>query len=150
MKRRRGVDTNVLIYAHIPELPQHKVVGSYLLNQLAQDDVTLFVTPGILHEFVHVITDSRRFEPPVAMKDALAAARSYLNRTNVECLSTDQPSLVSAFELMERHRLGRKRIADALFAASLLNQGVRELITCNMDDFRIFEELTLVDPRAEG
>lgn len=145
---RRGIDTNVLIYAHMAESPQHKVVRSYLLDQLAQDEVTLVVTPGILHEFVHVITDGRRFNPPVAMKDALAVARGYLDSANIECLSVDESSLIQAFELLERYQLGRKRIADTLFAASLLNQGVRELITCNLDDFRIFKELTLFDPRG--
>jgi predicted nucleic acid-binding protein len=150
MRQRRGVDTNVLIYAHIPESPHHEVVRRYLSNQLAQEEVTLVVTPGILHELVHVVTDGRRFEPPVAMKDALAVARTYLNRTNVECLSVDQSSLLRAFELLERYQLGRKRIADTLFAASLLDQDIRELITCNLDDFRVFEELTLIDPRIEG
>jgi predicted nucleic acid-binding protein len=145
---RRGVDTNVLIYAHMPELPQHELVRSYLLDQLAQDDVTLVITPAILHEFVHVVTDARRFSPPVAMPDALAVARGYLDRTNVECLNVDERAIVSAFDLLERHQLGRKRIADTLFAASLLNQGVRELVTCNVADFQIFEELTLIDPRS--
>jgi predicted nucleic acid-binding protein len=145
---RRGVDTNVLIYTHI-ELPQYELVRGYLLDQLAHDDVTLVVTPVILHEFVHVVTDARRFSPPVAMPDALAIARGYLDSTNVECLSVDERAIVSAFDLLERHQLGRKRIADTLFAASLLNQGVRELITCNVADFQIFEELTLIDPRAK-
>jgi predicted nucleic acid-binding protein len=145
---RRGVDTNVLIYTHI-ELPQYELVRGYLLDQLAHDEVTLVVTPVILHEFVHVVTDARRFSPPVAMPDALAIARGYLDSTNVECLSVDERAIVSAFDLLERHQLGRKRIADTLFAASLLNQGVRELITCNVADFQIFEELTLIDPRAK-
>jgi predicted nucleic acid-binding protein len=104
------------------ELPQHELVRSYLLDQLAHDDVTLVVTPAILHEFVHVVTDARRFSPPVAMPDALAIARGYLDSTNVECLSVDERAIVSAFDLLERHQLGRKRIADTLFAASLLNQ----------------------------
>jgi predicted nucleic acid-binding protein len=146
---RRGVDTNVLIYSHIAEMPHHGTVRRYLLNQLSQDGATLVVTPGILHEFVHVVTDGRRFDPPVAMKDALALARGYLTGTNVECLSMDERSLARAFVLLERYQLGRKRIADTLFAACLLNQGVRELITCNVDDFRIFEELILLDPRVE-
>src|SRR5882724_5292696 len=101
---RRGVDTNVLIYAHISESPQHEAVRSYLLGQLAQDDVTLVVTPNILHEFLHIVTDARRFDPPVPMTDALAVARSYLDRANVECLSVDELSLVSAIDLLERHQ----------------------------------------------
>ncbi|HSG39732.1 MAG TPA: hypothetical protein VLE27_08860, partial [Thermoanaerobaculia bacterium] len=75
---RQGVDTNVLIYAHMAEMPHHEVVRGFLFDQLSRDDVTLVVTPGILHEFVHVVTDGRRFDPPVAMEDALALARGYL------------------------------------------------------------------------
>jgi toxin-antitoxin system PIN domain toxin len=147
---RRGVDTNVLVYAHISQSPQHEAVRSFLLGQLAQDDVTLVVTPIILHEFLHIVTDARRFDPPVPMTDALAVARGYLGRANVECLSMDERSLVIAFDLLERHQLGRRRIADTLFAATLLNHGVRELITCNKTDFQIFEELTLIDPRVQA
>jgi predicted nucleic acid-binding protein len=146
---RRGVDTNVLIYAHMTELSQHEGIRSYLIDQLAQEDVTLVVTPGILHEFVHVVTDGRRFDPPVAIKDALAVARGYLNRMNVECLSIDERTIARAFNLLERHQLGRKRIADTLLAAALLDHGVGELITCNLADFQTFKELTLIDPQAE-
>ena len=145
---RRGVDTNVLIYAQMPGLPDHVEVRSFLVDQLAHDGVTLVITPAILHEFVHVVTDSRRFDPPVSMSEALAVARVYLEHANVECISLDAQTTVRAFELIERHRLGRKRIADTLFAAALLGRGVQELITCNPDDFRIFEGLTLVDPRS--
>ena len=146
---RRGVDTNVLIYALMPGMPYHATVRSFLVDQLARDEVTLVITPTILHELVHVVTDGRRFDPPVSMNDALAVARMYLEHTNVECISVDAQAAAGAFKLIERHRLGRKRIADTLFAASLLDHGIHELITCNPDDFGIFDELTLVDPRGE-
>lgn len=145
---RRAVDTNVLIYAHIPSFAEHEVVRAFLLRQLRQQDVRLVVTPGILHEFVHVITDSRRFEPPVKMSEALALARLYLERTNVECVCTDEKTLLQAFELMEEHRLGRKRIADTLLATVLLQNGVSEIITCNPSDFKPFGDLQVLDPRG--
>ena len=104
---RRGLDTNVLIYAHIPESPHHQKVRSFLLDQLSNEDVTLVITPVILHEFVHVVTDSKRFSPPVSMTDAMAVARVYLDHTNVECISLDGSAVVNAFALIERHGLGR-------------------------------------------
>ena len=66
---RRGLDTNVLVYAHVAALPEHGVVREFLAGQLARRDVTLVVTPSVLHELVHVVTDPRRFEPPVAMSE---------------------------------------------------------------------------------
>jgi predicted nucleic acid-binding protein len=144
---KRGVDSNVLIYAHIPAFSEHAPVKHFLKEQLAQEDTVLAFTPAILHEFVHIVTDRRRFEPPVEISEAIAIARLYVDRANTECLSVVESDLTDAFELIERHRLGRKRIADTLFASTLLRNGVTELITCNPDDYRPFDGLTVVDPR---
>jgi predicted nucleic acid-binding protein len=143
-----GVDTNVLVYAHMASLAEHAAVKASLKRLLDRRDVTLAVTPGVLHEFVHVITDARRFDPPVAMAEALALSRLYLGRANVDCLATDTAALVDALALVEEHNLGRRRLADTLFAATLLRHGVRHLVTCNPGDFAVFTGLQLVDPRT--
>jgi len=145
---KRAIDTNVLISAHLPAMPEHQRVRAFLLAQLRSPSNTMIVTPNILHEFVHVITDAKRFTPPVAIVEALAIARLYLDRSNVECLAPDEADLRAAFDLMERHRLGRKRVADTLLAATLLRHGIAEIITCNPRDFEVFQTLRIVDPRA--
>ncbi len=149
---KRGLDANVLVYAHMASLPEHGVVRGYLEGQLGRRDVTLVLTPSVLHEFVHVVTDPRRFDPPVAIGEALALARLYLGRANVECLATDAEAIGAAFDLVDRHQLGRKRLADTLLAATLLRYGVRQLVTCNQADFEAFSGLGLIDPRrgSEG
>jgi predicted nucleic acid-binding protein len=144
---KRGLDTNVLVYAHVAALPEHAAVREFLAGQLARRDITLFVTSSVLHEFVHVVTDPRRFEPPVTMSEALALARLYLGRANVACVPTDAQALAETFDLVERHRLGRKRLADTLLAVTLLRHGVRQLVTCNRADFEVFSSLQLLDPR---
>ncbi len=144
---KRGLDTNVLIYAQMPGFEAHSEVRRFLLEQLEIPDLTLIVTPGILHEFVHVITDGRRFDPPVTMAEALAVARLFLGRSNFECIGASETILFEAFDLLEHHGLGRKRIADTVLAATLLHHGVSELITCNPKDFEVFDHLDLIDPR---
>jgi toxin-antitoxin system PIN domain toxin len=144
---KRGIDTNVLIYAHVPKFDEHAAVRRFLLGELADSERILVVTPMVLHEFVHVVTDGRRFEPPVKMAEALALAQEYLGRPNVECASVDEPSVREAFRLLEHHRLGPKRIADTLLVATLLRAGVREIITCDPKDFAIFENVVTIDPR---
>ena len=145
---KRGVDTNVLVYAHIPAFEEHRPVRRYLLDQLADERVTLVVTAGVLHEFVHVVTDGRRFDPPMTMGEALAVARLYLTHSNVECAATDEAAVARALELVERYGLGRKRLADALFAGTLLHHGVGEVVTCDPRGFANFEELRRIDPRT--
>ena len=146
---RRGVDSNVLVYAHIPALAFHAPVRAFLLDQLRRADTRLALTPLTLHEFAHVVTDARRFDPPVAMSEAIAIVRGYLGRSNVECLAVDEKAMMRALDLLEQHQLGRNRIADALLAATFIEQGVSELITCNGADFAVFDGLAVVDPRGE-
>jgi predicted nucleic acid-binding protein len=81
------------------------------------------------------------------MSEAIAVARMYLGRTNTECLTADELVVLEAFDLLERHNLDRKRIADTLLAATLLHHGISELITCNVGDFEGFEGLKVIDPR---
>jgi len=145
---RVGVDTSVLVCAHVASLAEHPAARTFLKGLLDRPDVTIVVTPAVLHELVHVITDPRRFDPPVVMAEALALARLYLGRANVECLATDADALADALALVEKHDLGRRRLADTLFAATLLRHGVRRLVTANPADFAVFSGLQLVEPRA--
>lgn len=142
-----GLDTNVLVHAHLPVLPESETVRANLLSKLGDDHWQIALTAVVLHEFVHVITDQRRFNPPVPMASALALAKGYLARPNVDCLSLDDRALQLALHLLEHHRLGRKRIADTLLAATLLRHGVNSIMTCNPSDFAVFNELEVIDPR---
>jgi len=40
-----GVDTNVLVYAHVAALPEHVAARAFLARLLERRDVTLVVTP---------------------------------------------------------------------------------------------------------
>ena len=146
---RYGLDTNVLIYAHLPVFAESEQVREYLRRGLADDRRRFSLTALVLHEFVHVVTDARRFDPPVAMAEALEIARSYLNRTNVECLPVDEGSVRLALDLLDAHALGRRRIADTLLASTLLRHGVTAIVTCNPVDFARFDGLAVVDPRRD-
>jgi predicted nucleic acid-binding protein len=132
---RHAVDTNVLVYAHLPGFDEHQTARRFLFAKLDRADTTLVVTPFILHEFLHIVTDPRRLEPPLAMAEAMALTRIYLERSNVECLPVTAEAMSEALGIMERLSLGRKRVADALLAGTLIANGVSSLITYNVDDF---------------
>ena len=144
---RIGLDTNLIVEAHLPGLPRHEIARSFLDDQLAVSDVTLVVTPLVLHEVVHVVTDPRRFDPPLSMIEALTLARAYVGGSNVECLAVDEHCLVLALDLLQRHRLGRNRVADCLLAATLLANGVHRLATFNPTDFAAFDPLRPIEPQ---
>ena len=123
---------------------------AFLHDWLKQPEVSLVITPMVVQEFLHLVTDSRRFDGPLSMGEALAVSRVYLQRSNVECVAVDEESCVLMQGMLVRHGLGRNRVADPLLAATLLTHGVRDLITCNPDDFGLFQELHLIDPTERG
>lgn len=144
---RHGIDTNVLIYAHLPVFAESERVRGFLQRSLADDRCRLALTALVLHEFVHVVSDARRFDPPVTMAEALRIAAGYLDRTNVDCLAVDERSVRLAFERLDARGLGRRRIADALLASTLIRHGVESIVTCNPADFAVFDDLEVIDPR---
>lgn len=143
-----GIDTNVLVYAHLAAFPQHARARARVLLELANPKGGLAISPLVLHEFIHVVTDQRRFEAPLSMSEALGLARGYLGHSNVEILSVDEGVVLLALDDLERRQLGRKRISDSLLAASLVQAGVTEVLTCNPGDFVGFPGLRPIDPLA--
>lgn len=146
--RRLGIDTNVLIYAHLPSFSAHDAVRRFLLEHLEAPETTLAIVPLVFNEFLHIVTDARRFDPPVTMTEAISLTKLYLDRSNVEIPASDEAAVQRMLRLQERHRLGRKRLADTLLAATLLRHGITELVTCNPGDFALFDPLRTIDPRG--
>ena len=141
-----AIDSNILIYAHLPSLSEHVQARQTVEAILADPSARVLLTVGILAEVVHVVTDSRRFQPALSIHQATALARTYLNRTNVAVMPTEDIDLQNALALMDRYRLGRGRISDTLLAAVLQRHGVVRLLTRNLADFQIFPFLRPENP----
>lgn len=141
-----AVDTNILIAAHLPKLPDHQQARRAIERHLLIGSGQLVLTTMILHEFLHVITDARRFQNPPPMEEALHVTRSYCGKSNVAIYSPDVLDFEEALNLMSQHRLGRNRIADTVLAATLKRHGVDTLWTKNKADFAVFDFLQSVDP----
>ncbi len=143
-----AIDTNALVYAHISAFAEHEPYRAFVEAHVEDGDNRIVLSPLVCHEWLHVVTDPRRLEPPLSMATALEVVRDYLSRSNVVVAPIDDVSLQGALALLEQHALGCKRIADALLAATLRAAGVSHLLTRNVRDFRMFRFLTLHDPAS--
>jgi predicted nucleic acid-binding protein len=97
------------------------------------------VVPSVLSEFIHVVTDRKRFDDPMPMEEARQRARRIWTQTETEQLHTDDIAMECFFDWHEKFRLGRKRLHDTMLAATLYTAGVTSLLTLNPSDFRIFD-----------
>ena len=100
----------------------------------------------IATEFLHVVTDERRFAPPLTMPEALDWIQEFLANPSVSLLEPTQASTNQTLRWMRQFNLGRKRILDTHLAAILHTSGVRRLLTSNPADFAVFGVLETVTP----
>ncbi|HSS51492.1 MAG TPA: PIN domain-containing protein, partial [Thermoanaerobaculia bacterium] len=70
-----GVDTDVLVSWIMAGSPRHAAVRQFVEREVREEGGFLGITPQVLHEFLHVVTDPRRFENPLLMPLALRVAQ---------------------------------------------------------------------------
>lgn len=132
-----GVDTTFLVEASIREHPGHEAARNELTRRLDNGDIFV-IAPQVIAEFVHVITDTRRFERPLSMPEGLEKARAWWNAAETEHAATSEESLIKFWEWMSAFKLGRKCLLDSMLAATYLNHGIRTIITSNARDYAVF------------
>lgn len=141
-----GVDTDVLVAWAMAGTARH-LTARRLLEEAAQAyGGWLGLTPQVLQEFLHIVTDARRFERPMDMASALNRAHALWTAEETVRILPTADVLPRTVELMSRFRLGRKRVLDTALAATLELAGVQRLATFNPADFEIFPFLELVPP----
>lgn len=113
------------------------------IDRFLDDGQDLAVTSGILAEFLHIVTDSRRFEIPLSMTEALKWAAFWSDAAEVAVISTEIAAHRQWLVWLEEHRLGRKHLLDTLIAATWRMAGVREIFTLNPSDFTVFGAFTI-------
>jgi predicted nucleic acid-binding protein len=138
-----GVDTTLLVQLELVELPAHQAAHVLLRREILQPQVPLALAPQVLAEFIHIVTDPRRFQEPLTAAEAVAKARFWWNAAEVQQVFPTDASTILFLDWMERHQLGRKRILDTQLAAILWTAGVRQVLTANPGDFQILGLQTL-------
>lgn len=131
-----GFDTNFLVAEEVAEHPEH--AGAWRRIGELRNAGGRFV----LAEFVHVVTDARRFTHPLTMSEALEKARLWWEAEEVEQAAPTDDAVKWFLNAMARHRLGRKRVLDTMLASIYRSAGITSLLTLNGEDFAVFGELS--------
>jgi predicted nucleic acid-binding protein len=140
-----GLDCNVLVQLAIADHPANAQTLAAVESETRQGKKLVF--PSLVAtEFLHVITDERRFAPPLTMLEALDWIEEFIASSGVSLLEPTQASTDQTIRWMRQFNLGRKRILDTHLAAILYTSGVRRLMTSNPSDFTVFGVLETVTP----
>jgi len=142
-----GADTSFLVAVEVTEHPQH-ANSVHLLEALLTNGDHIAITPQVLAEFVHIVTDARRFQLPLSMETAIEKSERWWNAVESEQVMPSDGAIARFHSWMRHHQLGRKRVLDTLLAATYRAAGVTSLLTLNAADFTVFGEFACLPPLA--
>lgn len=140
-----GVDTDVLVNWVMSGAPHHAAARRFVEEMVDNDD-ELGIAAQTIHELVHICTDARRFENPLTMAQAIGYSRSLWDGGGVVRVAPTPTVLHRTLDLLSTLKLGRKRILDTAFAATLEASGIEVLATFNAKHFEIFSFLEVIVP----
>ena len=87
-----GLDCNILVQLAMEDHVAHLATLRKVNSEIAQGN-QLILTPQVVNEFLHVVTDARRFAPPLTMTDALDWIEEFRDNSTVASVETTAASL---------------------------------------------------------
>lgn len=139
-----GIDTTFLIDLEIKESPRHERAVEIFNKWREEKNSFLVIYSNVFNEFLHVITDAKRFVNPVPMEIAIERCWYWIDHQRVKVVYSSDDSLKRQLLWMSMHELGRKRINDTTMAAVYAQEGVSKIITANPADFEILTTFEVI------
>ncbi len=135
-----AVDTNVLVYAHREEAPEHSVALA-AVTALAEGPAAWALPIFVLAEFLRVVTHPR-MTPPTPTSDAVRVLDRLLDSPSVQLLSPGTRYWEILKEATGDAAVRGNLFIDAQIAAVCLEHGATTILTEDRD-FRRFESITV-------
>ncbi len=142
-----GLDTGFLVAAEVSEHLEHADARLALSRLLGAGD-SIAIAPQVLAEFIHIVTDPRRFTHPLDMTAARQLAEQWWTARDVIQVFPDDGATRQFLDWLRQFSLGRKRLLDTLLAATYRQVGIQSLLTTNPGDFGVFGVFVCLTPKA--
>jgi uncharacterized protein len=140
----RALDTNILVYAHRAETPNHREALE-LVKGLAEGSEPWALSWTCVYEFLRVVTHPRVFHPPTSPSQAWGAVKHLLASPSLRLISEGGRHSHVLDGLLASTTVVGNLYHDAHIACLLLEHGVHEILTAD-EDFRRFPGLRVVNP----
>ena len=140
--RKVFIDTNILIYASLKESPFHQA-SKECLEKLQNQEVVLVISRQVLREYLSAMTRPNTITMELQHEEIIQAIRNF--EEDFIVLNEGAEVTKKLLKLAEKISVSGKQIHDANIAATMLVNGITELLTHNVSDFKRFTpELTII------
>ena len=137
-----AIDTNILVYAHREELPQHRTARARLV-ELAEGHARWAIPVFCLGEFLRVVTHPRLFAPPFTVEEACEAMDRVLASPSLVMMLPGERFWSLLREAMAEGHTAGNLVFDAQIVALCRESGASALLTEDRD-FDRFRSLKTV------
>ena len=139
-----AVDSQILVYAHRQDAPQHEAAVDRLI-ELAESGQRWAIPWPCVHEFLNIVTHPRIYDPPSGLEVAFAAVRAWTRSPGLRFIGEGPEHLDSLFELAVAGKISGPKIHDARIASICMDHGVKMLWSADRD-FSRFPRLGTENP----
>ena len=143
-----AIDTNLLVYAHRPDMPLHDQARA-LIDSLPQRGRLFDLPWPCVHEFLAVVTNRRIFHDPTPTPIAMKAVQSLVDSGLFSLLGEGSGYLDHLSTLAISGQVQGAMIHDARIAALCRHHGVQELWSADRD-FTRFPGMKVSNPLIQG
>jgi uncharacterized protein len=144
-----AIDTNILIYAHREDFPQHPAAKA-ALNALHMSQQNWAIPVVCIHEFLSVVTGFRAPYTPTPVAAAFMQVRGWMTSSTMTLLQPTDQHVDVLEKVVTQGQARGGQIHDARIAAICLEHGVRELWTADRDFARFAQLLPTRNPLDGG
>ncbi|MCB9455245.1 MAG: type II toxin-antitoxin system VapC family toxin [Anaerolineaceae bacterium] len=144
MADKAFVDTNILLRAVLPEMPQHVQIDA-LLKHTLREGTELWISGQVIREFIVQTTHPRTLNEPLTVTQIVREVEAMKSLFRI----ADETTTVrdKLLELLQTHPTGGKQVHDANIVATMQVYGINILFTLNVADFKRFSDvITIISP----
>jgi predicted nucleic acid-binding protein len=142
-----GLDTGFLVAVEVKEHTDHTAARA-TLTRLATVGDLIAIAPQVLAEFIHIVTDHRRFTEPLNMTAAQQVAEQWWTARETVRIFPDDAATRQFLAWLQQFSLGRKRLLDTLLAATYRQAGIQSILTTDNTDFAVFGVFNCITPKT--
>jgi len=139
-----AIDTNIMVYAHRPEMPLHAEARALIENLPTRAGYFALPWPCV-HEFLAIVTNARIFREPTPLVHAFAAIRVLEDSGLFRILCEGEGYLERLSNLAVAGKISGAMIHNARIAAICSYHGVSELWSADRD-FNRFPDFKVHNP----
>ena len=140
------LDTNILVYAHVPDMPQHEWADPWLSSTLSTGNEIVGLGWHVLNAFLRITTNRRIFENPMSTDKARKIVDELLAQPLVREVHTTTRHWKIFADILRKTKIEGDEVMDAHIAALAVEHDAS--VATADKDFRAFSDFVkIIDPR---